>query len=173
MYMSGMRGKCLDMLHVYEDNLWALGDKSIKIPMIPSPVVVAATSTETSDDEKSGEVDTNKEKTDSEAIGDSTAKQIGKLKLDEDSSSAELCGNRVIEQEAKEETQQESDTETGSKEDEIDHEKLLVDSFLCAVKFKSKELKLPVIVSTFMKVMQSCWYVYLLALDFETETNLI
>ena len=39
----------------------------------------------------------------------------------------------------------------------IDHEKVLEDSFLCAIKFKQKEFKLPVIVSTFMKIMQTCW----------------
>lgn len=46
----------------------------------------------------------------------------------------------------------EEDTEA-----EIDHEKIVMESFQCAIRFKNKEFKLPVIVSTFMKVMQSCW----------------
>ena len=42
-------------------------------------------------------------------------------------------------------------------EEEIDHEKILTESFQCAIRFKSSEFKLPVIVSSFMKVMHSCW----------------
>jgi hypothetical protein len=58
----------------------------------------------------------------------------------------------------KEEAVDESElNEEEEKKDDIDHEKLLLDSFLTAAKFKSKEFKLPVIVSTFMKIMQTCW----------------
>lgn len=41
--------------------------------------------------------------------------------------------------------------------EEIDHEKILLECFQCAIRFKSKEFKLPIIVSTFMKIMQTCW----------------
>ena len=36
MYMSGMRGKCLIMLQIFQDNLWSLGDRSISVPEIPT-----------------------------------------------------------------------------------------------------------------------------------------
>ncbi len=39
----------------------------------------------------------------------------------------------------------------------VDHEQILTECFKCAIKFKSKEITLPIIVSTFMKIMQSCW----------------
>jgi len=122
------------MLHVYEDTLWALGDKSIKIPLIPTPV-----SSETSPkDEKSEE---NEEENKEE-----TSDKLSELKLEDHTSSEQT--NEVDEDEAnKDET----------KEDDVDHEKLLLDSFLTAAKFKQKDFKLPVIVSTFMKVMQTCW----------------
>jgi hypothetical protein len=34
MYMSAMKGKCLNILNIYKDNLWALGDKSLEVPLI-------------------------------------------------------------------------------------------------------------------------------------------
>ena len=34
MYMSAMKGKGLIILNIYNDNLWAMGDKSIQIPLI-------------------------------------------------------------------------------------------------------------------------------------------
>lgn len=140
MYMSGMRGKCLDMIHVYQDTLWALGDKSIKMPIIPTPVT---NETPVDDDDKSDE----DEKNEFEVQGDENleTKQFSELKLED-------C--ETLKEAEKEETNEDADEK---EEDEIDHEKLLVDSFCCAAKFKSKEFKLPVIVSTFMKVMQSCW----------------
>ena len=44
MYMSGMRGKCLSILHLYQDNLWSMGDRSLTVPNIPT--IVAATTTQ-------------------------------------------------------------------------------------------------------------------------------
>ena len=42
-------------------------------------------------------------------------------------------------------------------EKELDHEQILLECFQSAIKFKSKEFKLPIIVSTFMKILQTCW----------------
>ena len=50
-----------------------------------------------------------------------------------------------------------SDEVNEEEEVEIDHEKILLECFQCAIRFKSKEFKLPLIVSTFMKIMQTCW----------------
>lgn len=127
------------MIHVYQDTLWALGDKSIKMPIIPTPVT---NETPVDDDDKSDEDENNEGK----AQGDENVetKQLSNLKL-EDSETPK---------QDEEDTNEDADEK---EEDEIDHEKLLLDSFCCAAKFKSKEFKLPVIVSTFMKVMQACW----------------
>ena len=38
-----------------------------------------------------------------------------------------------------------------------ENEKLLQESFLCAIKFKQKELELPVLASTLEKIMHTCW----------------
>ena len=46
MYMSGMRGKCVTILHIYQDQLWALGDQSIQPPIIPNSEIVAEGSTD-------------------------------------------------------------------------------------------------------------------------------
>lgn len=152
MYMSGMRGKCLDMLHVLEDSLWAFGDKSIKMPLIPSPIQAE------SSDEKS------ENETDDKQILDTD--KLSELKLEdlEETSGDKLSDEQAVAKDGQEESTEPKDDEESKQEDEkeegeaeIDHERLLVDSFLCAAKFKSKEFKLPVIVSTFMKVMQSCW----------------
>ena len=35
MYMSAMRGRCLSILHIHRDGLWAMGDKSLVVPNIP------------------------------------------------------------------------------------------------------------------------------------------
>jgi hypothetical protein len=35
MYMSGMRGKCMIILHMHNDNLWSMGDRSLPVPNIP------------------------------------------------------------------------------------------------------------------------------------------
>ena len=67
------------------------------------------------------------------------------LKLS-DEVNAESVGIKVNDEEDNEE-----------EEVEIDHEKILLECFQCAIRFKSKEFKLPLIVSTFMKIMQTCW----------------
>ena len=119
------------MIHVFEDSLWALGDKSIKIPLIPTPVAKETPeTTETEDDTK--------ELCETE--------QLSELKLEDKTDEDQP---RRVDDELEEEDQ--------PVDSELDHEKLLMDSFLTAAKFKSKEFKLPVIVSTFMKGMQSCW----------------
>jgi hypothetical protein len=67
------------------------------------------------------------------------------------------------EEEAQEQAQASySSLETINKEEtqthvELDHEQIVLESFQCAIKFKSKEIKLPIIVSTFMKIMQASW----------------
>lgn len=152
--MSGMRGKCLNMLHVYEDSLWALGDKSIKPPLI---LPQAPTPTKTEEDKE-----VEKEGSDEKQEDNETSSADDKKELGEEEKKDQLADNEKkmdeLKLDDKEEAVDESElNEEEEKKDDIDHEKLLLDSFLTAAKFKSKEFKLPVIVSTFMKIMQTCW----------------
>lgn len=122
-----MRGKCLNMIHCYLDNLWNQGDKSIELPLI----------TKTAEAEiESGE----------------------KLECTEYVKDPENLDEKIENL-----TIEESDKPTSSEEykenleTSIDHEEILTCSFLAACKFKLKEIKFPIVVSTFMKIMQSCW----------------
>lgn len=144
-----MRGKCLNMIHVFEDNLWALGDKTIKMPLILSQTPLEPSPPTTTTPEKE---DTKEKYQEAETVSENVegavateTESLSNLKLEE---SDTTCNNKNDGSDSNEEE---------NKADEIDHEKLLMDSFLTAVKFKSKDIKLPVIVSTFMKTMQTCW----------------
>lgn len=142
MYMSGMRGKCLIMLQIYQDNLWLMGDRNIPLPFIPT----------VKDDNQSlketqinpGEENKTENETKPEAY------------------TTELLTEQIENMQLKETANEENKTESSADlaEERVDHEKILTECFLCAVKFKSKEFKLPIIVSTFMKTMQACWFVF-------------
>ncbi len=125
MYMSGMRGKCLNILHLYQDNLWSMGDRSLTVPNIPTIVTAAAAATTTQSE-----------------ITTTTTELAAISQLIEPIEKLELLENN-----------NNNDEQTK----QIDHEQILTDCFIAAVKFKSKDFKLPIIVSTFMKTMQSCW----------------
>lgn len=141
MYMSAMKGKCLNILQIYQDNLWSLGDKSLQVPNIP---IVRSTQ------QINEEIDKNK--TDESKSEQATEVEQVKIETEELSNKVENLGITEAKAEAiQEENQEEQDKNI------IDHEKLLTECFLSTVKFKSKEFKLPIIVSTFMKIMQSCW----------------
>lgn len=130
-YMSAMKGKCLHLLHVYHDYLWTQGDKNIPLPLLPStfPNKIDEKILETKQEQPE-----NKEELSIENVENQT----------ESLENLNLC----------EET---NESMAKNEESQVDHEKILFDSFLTAVKFKSKEIKLPIIVSTFMKLMQTCW----------------
>lgn len=125
-----MRGKGLNMIHCYLDNLWAQGDKSIEPPLISGPC------------EEKSEIRENKEKVEYSETGDD--ENILEEKLD----------NLTTEESSKLTSSEESKEIS---EASVDHEEILTNSFLAACKFKSKEIKFPIVVSTFMKTMQSCW----------------
>jgi translation initiation factor 2D len=134
MYMSAMKGKCLNIINIYTDNLWAMGDKSIEVPNIPTP--------EPEPEKKSENKEVN-----SNQVPENEAIDTGvepKLEIKENDELEKKIENLELK-------------EDENKSVEVDHEKVLEDSFLCAIKFKQKEFKLPVIVSTFMKIMQTCW----------------
>lgn len=123
MYMSQMKGKCVNIIHVYRDNLWALGDQTISLPVIPDieePLQVQEKEQATS------EITTQEENIENLKLSDTNH---------EDKSVAENTQEEVSEL----------------------TDELLQIIFITALKYKSKEFTLPVIVSTFMKTLQSCW----------------
>lgn len=133
--MSAMRGKCLNLIHCYQDFLWAQGDKNIQPPMISSQLANKnETERESSEDESIEKVETEAKTESEEQLKD----KLDNLKLDQEPETAD------------EENQE-------SQANSIDHEQVLTDAFLASCKFKSKEIKFPLIVSTFMKIMQTCW----------------
>lgn len=134
MYMSAMKGKCLNMLHIYRDKLWSLGDQSIPLPHIEKPVQQSQ-SVEPAFEEPAAT-------TEDKVEGDETVSQLSELNLDDKKTSAQDADDS---------------NEECSGAEGVDHEKILIDAFVVAVKYKSKEFKLPIIVSTFVKIMQSCW----------------
>ena len=143
MYMSAMKGKGLKILHIYQDNVWALGDRTIPLPNIPiteepskSPELENKTNEETS------KIEYKKESENIESIA----------KIEEG-----IEGVKIELQNEQASDESELQAQQNEKQAEIDHQKILTDGFLGAIKFKSKEYKLPVLVSTFMKTLQSCW----------------
>lgn len=130
MYMSGMRGKCLNILQIYQDTLWALGNRTIPVPNIPTAPKVPESQKLTDNKPETETISTDDIKVETES---ELAASIEKLEIKDDEKLED------------------------KNEEIVDHEKILTDCFLSAIKFKSKEFKLPIIVSTFMKTMQSCW----------------
>ena len=153
MYMSAMKGKCLNILNIYKDNLWALGDKSIEVPQIAAPPKLLEKVDETS----SSALETKENAADLNDV----ALNMDKLDLTSRTESENQAEQRETDIQTKPDTeaddQKEEEKEEVLEEAKVDHEKVLEESFLCAVKFRSKEFKLPIIVSTFMKIMQTCW----------------
>jgi translation initiation factor 2D len=138
--MSGMKGKCLSILHIYQDHLWALGEQSIQVPFIPSSALTPKP-VEEKNEEKQEKIE---EETNSALVQENLDERMEMVKIDEQ--------DKEEQQEKEENIEKKSDDEP-----EVNHEKILEEAFLCAIKFKSKEFKLPVLVSTFMKTLQSCW----------------
>jgi translation initiation factor 2D len=130
--MSAMRGRGIAILHIFKDNLWMLGDQSLQPPFIEKIKLIA---NENQDVGESKEA--NNEETES----------LEKLKLEEKPEEVE---NEAIQQQHSDE----------SEEMKLDDE-LLKTIFFAALKYKSKEMKLPLIVSTFTKILQDCRYLLL------------
>ena len=130
MYMSAMKGRCVSILNIYEDNLWAMGDKSIQIPLILPQ----------SDDkqvEKSNETDKSEVKNETQIENINDQLEVESKELDEKLNIVD-------------------EVDEANNTSEVDHSKLLEECFLCSIKFRTKEFKLPIIISTFNKIMQTC-----------------
>ncbi len=128
--MSGMRGKCVNIIHTFKDSLWGLGDVSIIPPVIQ---IEKPDVSRKQEDTTTGNMD--------EVQHDPETVKEAEEKACED----KIPTNEPIDNLA-------SQMSSLKMTDEF-----LRTVFLVAIKFKSKEYQLPVIVSTFMKIMQNCW----------------
>jgi hypothetical protein len=148
----------MQLLHLYHDNLWQSGDTSISMPVIISKQEEKVTDVANKLEEthaKVNQLDKQNNDEEFETKMNDLAEEICDTKLGVSESIEQDSGKAVMD-DAQLDV---DDTFTPKEETEsIDHEALLCESFLCAVKFKSKEIKLPIIASTFMKLMQQCWY---------------
>jgi translation initiation factor 2D len=129
--MSAMRGRGIAILHIFKDNLWMLGDQSLQPPFIEKIKLIA---------------NENKDVGESKEVNNEETESLEKLKLEE----------KPEEVKNDEKQQQHSDE---SEEMKLDDE-LLKTIFFAALKYKSKEMKLPLIVSTFTKILQDCRYLF-------------
>jgi hypothetical protein len=146
MYMSAMKGKCLNMLHVWQDTLFMLGDTTTQMPVIPSePSPTVVKPVEENDDLNAVEVAVD--------TSEATETTASDSKETAEASASEISN---LISEMKVDKQEEQRVEEAAAVD-VDHEKVLTDAFLIALKYKSKEIKLPCLVSTFMKTVQACW----------------
>ncbi len=141
--MSGMRGKCMTILNIHGDFLWSTGDRS-QPPFIATPVAQATDFSETSDSLISNLAFANGEENQTKKYVSGPIHQtLEQVKVKEPLTKG---------------TKGTDETDTSDSDDEtnsIDQEKLLEECFLIAIKYK--DVKLPIIVSTFMKTMQTCW----------------
>ena len=155
MYMSGMRGKCLSILNIHRDNLCTMGEKSVEMPNIP---ILMQSRFDIKDSYQEnfpglGASD--------EPVATREETKVEEAVATEEAESSNVVSMKALEISDKEvevkEVSLEVDEDDKENSEDIDHDKILMESFQCAIRFKSKDFKLPVIVSTFMKVMQSCW----------------
>lgn len=149
MFMSGKRGKGVIVLHTYQDQLWATGDKSVP-PSLPSPISksVADEYEEDDDDddnvatEEMQEVMTPLSKTESDVVcNDSTDVPIDSLTIED----GEGVPEKDDEDESANEQVESSKTPTELMDD------LLYACFIQAWKTSAKKVELPLLTSTFYR----------------------
>ena len=136
----------MTILNIHGDFLWSLGDRS-QPPFIATPTATAVQP----DKEPASHPETVEEK-----------EQSASMTVQADNDTEEVSEALTTKLNVREETptlgEPEADSSASENEgDGIDHEQLLEECFLIAVKFK--DIKVPIIVSTFAKTMQTCWYV--------------
>ncbi|XP_067269364.1 eukaryotic translation initiation factor 2D [Pseudorasbora parva] len=142
---SGMKGKGVNVLHTYMDQLWAFGEKTHPpvIPVTNSPAPVEGEEYE--EDEK--EVRDSSEP----AAVETSCQSIQELRLDEHEVRKE---EHLVEDEEGEDTNGKED-DSRSPQEQMDE--LLLQCFLHALKTKVKKSDLPLLTSTFWsKHMVSC-----------------
>lgn len=145
---SGMKGKGVNVLHTYMDQLWAFGDKTHP-PVIP--VTNSPTQVEGEEEGEECEEEEEEVKDSSENVAVETSCQsLQELKLAE---------NEVLKEESVEDKEGENiDGEEGdSRSPQEQMDELLLQCFLHALKTKVKKSELPLLTSTFLRNhMVSC-----------------
>ena len=124
MYMSGMRGRGVGILHIFKDYLWMLGNQNLQPPIIEKMKQTINELNPKAGEDQSRNDAVNKEASALEALA---------LKGDDEENSHE-SDEMVLEDE------------------------MLKTIFFASLKFKSKEIKLPIIYSTFTKILQDSRY---------------
>lgn len=115
------------MLQLYQDFLWQTGDRNLAMPKI-EPLLKS----EAIDDD-----DGSSKKIENEATSQLVAE-------------AEVATEAVVEKKPEQEAADNDENADNADNDED----LLFNSFMITIKFKSKDIKLPILVSTFVKLMQ-------------------
>lgn len=115
------------MLQLYQDFLWQTGDRNLAMPKI-EPLLKS----EAIDDD-----DGSSKKIENEATSQLVAE-------------TEVATEAVVEKKPEQEAADNDENADNADNDED----LLFNSFMITIKFKSKDIKLPILVSTFVKLMQ-------------------
>ncbi|XDV48645.1 hypothetical protein PO909_018032 [Leuciscus waleckii] len=143
----GMKGKGVNILHAYMDQLWAFGDKT------HPPVIPVTNCPAPEEGETDGEECEEKEGRDSStpAAVETSCRNMQELRLDE---------HEVLKEEQLDEDKEGKDTdgeEDDSRSPQEQMDELLLQCFLHALKTKVKKSDLPLLTSTFLsKHMVSC-----------------
>lgn len=140
MYDSNMKGKGINIIHYFGDELWAAGDKS-KPPHIPQEV-----------DSSDSEEDTN---CTSKESSQSETEEMNNLTITDTAEESATCD---LEQKDKEEEREEEDChkeDEDSEDEQLNAQKemdeLLLNCFLCALKTRLKEKDLPITTVNFYR----------------------
>ncbi|KAF4070573.1 hypothetical protein AMELA_G00286890 [Ameiurus melas] len=147
MRTSGMKGKGVNVLHTYMDQLWAFGDKTAP-PVIPvtDPSVQAEADM---DREDSGE-----EETEALALKTGGQNDSGTAAVE---SSCRNLEDLCLREGEKEETEEVQGEQEDSRSPQQQMDSLLLQCFLHALKSKVKKSELPLLTGTFLrKHMTSC-----------------
>ncbi|XP_060737840.1 eukaryotic translation initiation factor 2D [Tachysurus vachellii] len=148
MRTGGMKGKGVNVLHTYMDQLWAFGDKSAP-PVIPvtDPSVQAEADM---DREESGEEGTEDLAQEREGQNDCGTAAV-------ESSCQNIQNLSLREEEKEEDTEDVQGEEEDSRSPQEQMDSLLLQCFLHALKSKVKKSELPLLTGTFLrKHMASC-----------------
>lgn len=150
------------VLQLYQDNLWSAADKTLSLPLTPVPVEgenVEKKQTEctvASNEAAAGAVAINDtELTETENSEPKNESELDQNLMDKMSSlNANPESSESVAPKEPEAEEEAAACEKSKEEEQSENEQLLYDSFMLTIKYKSKDIKLPVIVSTFMKLMQ-------------------
>uniref|UniRef100_A0A8C1RWD6 Eukaryotic translation initiation factor 2D n=1 Tax=Cyprinus carpio TaxID=7962 RepID=A0A8C1RWD6_CYPCA len=146
MRKSGMKGRGVNILHTYMDQLWVFGDKSHP-PVMPVTNSPAEVEGEECEEEEQEVKDSS-----NPAPVETSCQNMQKLRLDE---------HEVVKEEEPVEDKEGEDTnkEEDSRSPQEQMDELLLQCFLHALKTKVKKSQLPLLTSNFLRhhMVPCCW----------------